>query len=321
MKAAWIALTVMAACGAWGAWGQSQPPAPAPTKQSRPVEKPAQHKSQSTTIDQRGTEDRSLFVSVTGVPVVEVQSGLKAEQKAAETPDQKDDGTPHKWWLRPDALTAWGTLALFFVGVATAIVFIFQSILLKRQIREMVKATAATEKAANAAELSAKAAIGVELPKLFLTRLNFANDTRTLFDMIQAPYIRIGMKNYGRTPAFVTSNCIAIYRGKDLPEEPLYWQIANVSAGDSVVESDKDYEVRDIRHRDPVSNETVFAIQQGELSFWVYGFVRYKDFLGESHEAKFCRLFMRIFIEGEKTDLGRYMFVDWDKNKKYTESY
>jgi hypothetical protein len=131
MKAAWIAFALIIACSAWG---QSQQPPPDPTKQGSPVQKTTSNKGSAANQDQRGTEDRPLFVKVSGVPIVEVHGGPQAEQKPAESPEKKDDGTPHNWWFKPDALTAWFTGALVFIGFVTGGVLICQSILLRRQV-------------------------------------------------------------------------------------------------------------------------------------------------------------------------------------------
>ena len=56
-------------------------------------------------------------------------------------------------------------------------------------------------------------------------------------------------------------------------------------------------------------------IRDGQIPLWIYGFVRYKDFLGDMHEMRFCKKFIRVF-PGEI-----YIFDDWTENKKYTESY
>jgi hypothetical protein len=138
MKPAWIALAMMVACGALA---ESQPPAPTiPVEKSSPPQKATQKKGRAANSDQRGTEDRPLFVSVVGVPVVEVQGGPQAEQKATETANKENNGSTLYWGVAIDAWIAAFTLGLFVIGALTAIVFIFQSILLRRQLGEMVKA-------------------------------------------------------------------------------------------------------------------------------------------------------------------------------------
>ncbi len=132
MKATWIALTMMVACGAWG---QSQPPFPTPTKESRPPQKTTQNKGAPTDKDQRGTEDRPLFVRVAAVPVVEVQGGPKAEQKPADTTNKENNASTLYWGLPADTWTAVFTGALVFIGFVTGVVLIFQAVLIRRQVK------------------------------------------------------------------------------------------------------------------------------------------------------------------------------------------
>jgi hypothetical protein len=131
MRTAWIAFAMIVACAAWG---QLQPPAPTPTEKSSPPQKTTQNKGHAASSDQRGTEERPLFAKVSGVPVVEVQSGPKTEQKAAKTADKENDAPALYWGLPADAWAALFTLGLLITGTITAVFFIWQSMLLRRQV-------------------------------------------------------------------------------------------------------------------------------------------------------------------------------------------
>jgi hypothetical protein len=64
----------------------------------------------------------------------------------------------------------------------------------------MGEALEATKKAANAAELSAKASIGVSIATLLLSRLAFGETGAASLDAIlQSPNIDVSLKNYGKT--------------------------------------------------------------------------------------------------------------------------
>jgi hypothetical protein len=129
MKVVWIALALI-----FAALAQSQPLAPAPTEKSNPPQKTTQKPGRPANKDQRGTEDRPLFVTVTGIPVVEVQGGPKAEPKPAETANKKNDDPTRYWGLPADAWTALFTGALVIIGFVTGGVLICQSMLLRRQV-------------------------------------------------------------------------------------------------------------------------------------------------------------------------------------------
>jgi hypothetical protein len=332
---------MMVACGAWA---QSQPPSPSTVKAA---EQQQHHPGESDD----GASPKKNYADAPPISAV-VSPTINAEHAQDSHRDERDNKSSNTnyveiigsvitvistiviaiftWRLSNSTKNLWeetkasGQTARDAADAASALAAAArdQAALMEAQRGVMQLTLEATQKAANAAELSARAAIGVELPKLILVSLDFpTNGTRTLAEKIQSPYINIVMKNYGRTPAFITSHCIAIHRGESLPAEPRYPQIANEGA-DAVAEGGKEFKTVDVRILDPIPSEMIDAIRKGDLSFWVYGFVRYRDFLGDSHESKFCRAFMRIFVEGESDDnRERYIFVDWDENKKYTESH
>ena len=84
---------------------------------------------------------------------------------------------------------------------------------------------AAAQKAANAAELSAKAAVGVELPILNIETLGFTHPLpKTEQDYeswcsVTSPFIKV--RNHGRTPAFVSS-VIVNAKVDEIPLKPSY---------------------------------------------------------------------------------------------------
>jgi len=300
MKAAWIVLALMVANGTWA---DSQPPAPTTTKEEgRPPQKTAQNKGQATKTDQHGTEERPLFIRVTGVPIVEVQGRPQAEQKAAQTTNKKDDDTPQQWWLRPDALTAWGTLGLFVVGLATAIVFICQSILLRRQVREMVKAT--------------NVAIGVQIPRLLLSHLDFGDMGAADFDAkLQSPKIDARVTNYGSTFAVPKFQSMEIVCATSLPDEPDYTAILPIPFAGMTIEKGNEWAFVESADRRFFSPEEIKAIKSGGKFLWVYGFISYQDFLDTLHERRFCQ---RLYI----VESGGYAFAeDRSTPQKYTKSY
>ena len=133
MKGAWIALAMILACGAWA---DSQPPVPTATKEkSRPPQKDAQNQGHAANKDQRGTEDRPLFVKAIGVPGVEVQGGPKAEQKPDEAAN-KENSSPTLYRGHPaDAWAAGFTGLLVLIGFVTGGILIWQSVLLRRQVK------------------------------------------------------------------------------------------------------------------------------------------------------------------------------------------
>ena len=132
MRIAWIALAMIVACGAWG---QSQPPAPAPSKQSDPHQQQATHEQQPAAESQRGTQSAPF--------IVQIVDGKKGEQNTAKG-EKESDGKSEMWRLTSDGWTAVFTGLLVAIGGATAIVLLRQSSLLRDQVelaREEFNAT------------------------------------------------------------------------------------------------------------------------------------------------------------------------------------
>jgi hypothetical protein len=301
MRTAWIALALIVACGACG---QSQPPAPAPTKESGPPQKANQNKGQTANNDQRGAEERPFVVKVSGIPIVEVHSGPEAKQKAAETTDKQNNSPTLYWGLSADAWTAAFTFGLFVVGLATAIVFIFQSILLRRQVGEMVKATAATEKSAKAAEDTARetafqakdlweARILQHRPKLHVRNIVLKGPLFQRGSPIRGQFY---VSNIGGVRAHVEeSHCEVLWNVNGLPME-------------------RPYEGKDGNHPMPDrptiaagSNATGIFMSEATFQFdiapggndplthklYVLGWIEYSDDLAIRRRTEFCREFLQ----------------------------
>lgn len=337
MRLAWIALGMTIA---WGAWGQSQPPASGAAKPSG-AEQP---------LTNRSTENSSPIKNPAPAPAVSLAASPAINANPTHTTERKesDNSSRGREWIEiiGSIITVLATavIAVFTVrlsdstknlwedareagktardaaNAAAALVRAAQAQVELMDVQKglMQSSLEATQKAANAAELSAKAAIGVELPKLMPVGLDFAAREVTLKEKIRLSLINVSVKNYGRTPAFITSHCVEIVWGQGLPAEPDYRQTAKVSP-DTVVESGGLYELKGLFPRATVPEEAAEAVRDGTLSLWVYGFVRYRDFLGEPHESRFCKDFVRVFTPPDDREI--YFFGDSANNKKYTESY
>lgn len=118
---------------------------------------------------------------------------------------------------------AWFTGLLVVVGGLQAGTMIWQAWLLKGtkekiqvqaghmedQSKTLRESVAAAQKAADAAEISAKAAIGVAVPTLMLYKFEFINEGRehpaTFYGY---PRVRLKLRNYGQSPAFLRKYAI-----------------------------------------------------------------------------------------------------------------
>ncbi|WP_166141438.1 hypothetical protein [Methylosinus sp. RM1] len=167
--------------------------------------------------------------------------------------------------------------------------------------------------AAMAAQKSASAAIGLETPKIFLNSMSLERAT-TLEECLERPQIAIAVKNHGRTPAFLIESCVDVNAGA-LPSEPVYRNVIPLPVG-AVLEA------HDERPLDAaalmgsrIPKQARTAIAEGKTFLWVYGYISYRDFLGGTHVARFCKRF-RPQTPGSKEG-----WDDGDAPKAYTKGY
>jgi hypothetical protein len=151
------------------------------------------------------------------------------------------------------------------------------------------RAADAAQKSAEAADLSAKAGHGVELP--YLRAMEFTT----------APYIEdkrewlknftpvITIKNFGRTPAFVSEVIFNVHIGAILPPEREIKRMDKYPKP-LVIEARESIDVTgySFARENNLTAENIddFVADEGDWIF-VYGVVYFVDFLGNSHEQGF----------------------------------
>lgn len=206
------------------------------------------------------------------------------------------------------------TFGLFVTAVALALATVGLGILSWRQSRDMKDSIAVAKESANAAMLQARAAIGVELPKIILSRVDFGDTgAASLASRLQSPKIAISVTNYGKTPAFLLGQAIEIEVCALLPAKPEYPSAFDL-APETVVEYKNKYLLGTARLKSPLSPDDIQAILDGNTRLWVYGYVYYRNILSEPHMARFCKLFLP-----PSPPHYHYLFVD-DHTPAYTES-
>jgi hypothetical protein len=183
-----------------------------------------------------------------------------------------------------------------------AIIAVFTIVLAFTTILQWIVTAKATEAAitsANAAELNARAALGVELPVLRpdSPELQGIDADATLdgpygsWD-IQGPpehhtaVSRIIMRNYGRTPAFPEYLEVGFTVAETLPDKPYYAQRG--SAGLEAVIRPNDHVSLEIHFPIRLSDKQIAATKADEGALWFYCALGYSDFLNVTREARFC---------------------------------
>ena len=207
------------------------------------------------------------------------------------------------------------TLGLFVTAVALVLATIGLGIFSWRQSRDTKDSIAVAKESASAAMLHARAAIGLELPKIILSRVDFSDaGAASLASRLQSPKIEISVTNYGKTPAFLLGQAIEIEVGALLPPEPVYPSAVDLPP-ETIVEYKNKYPLGTARPKSPLSHEDIQAILDGNTRFRVYGYVYYRDILSEAHMARFCKVFVPPSPPGYRS-----FFVD-DHTLAYTESF
>jgi hypothetical protein len=207
------------------------------------------------------------------------------------------------------------TFGLFVTAVALALATVGLGILSWRQSRDMKDSIAVAKESANAAMLQARAVIGVELPKIILSRVEFGDTgAASLASRLQSPKIAISVTNYGKTPAFLLGQAIEIEVCALLPAQPEYPSALDL-APETVVEYKNKYLLGTARLKSPLSPDDIQAILDGNTRLWVYGYVYYRNILSEPHMARFCKLFLP-----PSPPHYHYLFVD-DHTPAYAESF
>jgi hypothetical protein len=195
-------------------------------------------------------------------------------------------------WIPPLLTLFSGLVAVFaywlwrstssLIGVATE-----QSRDLKDMIVVAREAADAAKRSAEAASLQARAMVGAELPRLELGDVHLACSDQSVRQALKAPSVDLRFTNYGRTTALVLEKCIEVRLGQSLPHDPAYDFVDALPVVEAV-ESGKSIGAEALRRLGDLSESQVQGLLGGLNKIWVYGFVRFRDFLGMEHKMGFC---------------------------------
>jgi hypothetical protein len=155
-----------------------------------------------------------------------------------------------------------------------------------------------TKIAADAATLSARAAIGVELPIINLSRLTLlgmehlgAAGTPIAPDTMPPILCRltINFKNAGRSPAEAITQCVEWRVAEKLPQVPVYENFYPYAPGLFFPPDNKEPPFGLQNYFIQFSPTELAAISTRRGYLWVYGFVAIRDVIvGEQREFRYC---------------------------------
>lgn len=199
-----------------------------------------------------------------------------------------------------------GLLTTIFTGISACAallqlgLFAWQLRLMRKSLEDTHASADAARLAAQAAELNARAAIGIELPVLRVRPPDDIVQTDrpidgnhpyggTVNDGPLTQFSAIGLltvENHGRTPAFPNSLSVGWQVAHELPEAPDYR--VTTTLNHSVVIKSTDQITLDLHYGIELTEQDIASCIAGTSWLWFYGELTYRDFLHEEHKHRFC---------------------------------
>lgn len=226
-------------------------------------------------------------------PGTVTRAAVQIPKQPNNTDAKADDDRHHLWEIDNARQTFW-------LGIAMACIAIFQLALFAVQLRMMQRNISDTASAAKAAELNAKAAIGLELPfiRAFPSDLlgmdqpipaegpygGYVNDGPPVAHNALGP---IQISNLGRTPAYSLTVSFGWMVTQALPDNPpafrrkIRMNHNVVLAAGAETNLDSDLYIA-------LSEEDVKAAEQEEKWLWIFGEIEFHDFMDQRQIARFC---------------------------------
>ncbi len=251
-------------------------------------------KTNKGNTDQRGTEKSPLIVK--GVPS---ESGDTRTAREGENTNNK----PFLEWNIESVSLGISALATIVIAIFT----IALSCSTKRLWQETKASSAIANKSADAAKQTADAVIGVELPRFIMVSMRFDIHNMNLERALYDSSVLLYLTNHGRTEGIIVEKCLTWQVTQALDPEPRY-PISDVEKVDfgSVIKKNENYE---IRKRFFLSDELAQRVKTKQAILWIYGYIKYRDFLEKCHRTGFCAA-LELFADKmypSASDLGKFV--------------
>jgi hypothetical protein len=153
-----------------------------------------------------------------------------------------------------------------------------------RQQRFLRGSLAAATRAAHAATTQADAALSIELPKFIVVDVAIWG-APVLTPDYTAFTVTVTLRNHGRTPAFVTRDCLACKIAQWPEDTPRYPANSDLSSDFGIVV--KEDEICQVKREFQFANSEAELIDKRQSALWLYGYIAYRDFLDANHVAGF----------------------------------
>ncbi|UGY28167.1 hypothetical protein HU675_0016180 [Bradyrhizobium septentrionale] len=199
------------------------------------------------------------------------------------------DATNWSWGLFKDASGFFALCAVLVAG-AQAAFFVRQLHYMRESLDHTALAATASAKAAEAAALSARAGIAIQLPivRIVPDNLGWGDVVEAGKHRAYCSVMAITFSNLGPTRAFPVEVRYGIKIGTPLPAEPVY-TFTEAFIPNLIFEPDRKITPRKRLNGDvDIDSSQWPLICQGQIDVWFYCALAYDDFMQTRHETAFC---------------------------------
>jgi hypothetical protein len=199
--------------------------------------------------------------------------GNKPESTAGPSDPQEK---PLPRFVRPEWVIVYVTIVYAIIGFFT--------------LRDIRRQANLAERAAKATETSAIAAMGVAIPTLMLHKFSFSFEPGcSAKQFYKSLAIKIEIKNFGQSPAFLKKYAVTFTCEDQLPKYPKYGRAYTFETED-VLDAGKVHGMTCRPESDEISDGDVRALVAKTKLLAVYGYVSYGDIFGSPiRYMKFCK--------------------------------
>ncbi len=298
--------------------GILQWPIPGPGKASSPKQCHAGDAYEGSDYKERGTQYAPLFVKA-------IPTDKSETEKANETRESQEKASTD-WWL----MVFTGAVAIFTAALVGATYFLYRTgekqigligEISERQAKEMQAQLAIAKGASDAAMLQAKAAIAVELPSLRLVSPTLTGPTRPDgtrlipggTDLPEWCCFICSLENAGRTQAELIMYSIEWDVVPVLVGDPEY-KVAFPISPDTVIKQ-SELKKHFIQYKFQLQAGHIELIKNQKSYLWIFGNIKYFDFMGDLHEKRFC--YKWLGVNAAQVPTG--FIVDWMTPQPYVK--
>ena len=269
------------------------------------------HESKAHTEHAEGAQPQQP-VPPTHVVIDPSSATVHVETKPAND-KQASEEKPLPMFLRPEWVIVYITAVYVFITGWMLLAIKRQASQMEGQTNILRDSVAAAKQAADAADKSATAAMGIAIPTLVLVHFDFAEkDTPSLEAKLQSPEMRVVGKNHGQTPAILKSYGLK-YSCEVIPLNahiPVAWAFED----GEVIEAGREHIFKDLAYTpwEPFSTEDVAAIIANTKTLKIAGCLRYGDIFGSP--VRSFRFSKEMFLRSDGISV---FWMDSDLTEKY----